>query len=160
MGREYILCCKACSKESTYRIGAGRINTKRAAEHLRKEILEGRNGLKAKELLMEYADQDCYLDPSKEIYCCKCGYWESTHPADIVRFVLTPVPFEIGDTGDAVNHYCYKKVLVKRHYRYCLRCNRRMKKMNYIWKIEDVLKLLNCPYCGGELYKLNTIMWD
>ena len=160
MGREYILCCKACGKESTYSIGSGRLDTKRVAEHLRNDILEGKKGLRAKELLEEYADQDCYPDPSKEIYRCKCGYWESTHPANIIRFVLKPVPFEIDDTDDAFNHHNYKKVIVKRHYRYCPRCNRKMKKMNYIWKIEDVLKLLNCPYCGGELFKRNTIMWD
>lgn len=160
MGREYKFCCKACGKESTYRIGAGRIDSKRVAEYLRKNIIEGKYGEKAREMLLEYAEQDCFPDPGNNIYHCRCGYWESAHSADVVRFVLKPVPFETDDSDDSADHYYYEKMLVKRHYRYCPRCNKRMKKMKYIWEIEKILQILKCPFCGGELYEHYSMFWD
>lgn len=157
MGREYVLCCKECNKESSYFIGVGRIGSKRAAEYLRRDVLKGKHGEKAKELLMEFEGQDCYPDPSNKIYCCDCGYWESSHPLDIIKYVSAPWPHNTDDTEE---QFYDKKVLVKRHYRHCPRCNKRMKKMKYILEKEKVLELLKCPHCGGNLFVKNHIMWD
>lgn len=164
MGRGYSYKCGKCGHEYIVGTGIGMTYPSVYRETL-SDIAEGKYGPELKELYEKtpYAA----VNGDSVIYVCgRCGTWE--RGIDVSLYALDD-PDSVPGTrfGEkTVAEWGYvpyvmpsdlkeKYHLLKRHYRYCGKCGKRMRKAT-----TEEMEHLRCPVCGSENHAVGGLLWD
>ncbi len=153
MGVRIKLKCNKCGKKTDFKEGGGR-DPLYYAQNLYKRIMRYKKYAILKDDLKEHPG--CLPNPVWRVYACRCGYWKSEESMDVVRFVKKTLPAE--DGMEEFEYLDYE--LIKRKYKTCPRCRKRMKRFRrYVLSDEQVISL-GCPGCGGQTEITEYTMWD
>ena len=156
MGREFVLICTKCKRKVTARDGIGR-EPLYYAKYLYKRIMAKKSEDKLRKELKVHPG--CLPDPTWDVYMCSsCGYWMSDQAKNIVCTREKVIP-----AGDGMEEFRFKTLeLVKRMYKKCPRCEKRMHKFkgkkSYLER--ETAQAMKCPYCGGKTKIIEELFWD
>ena len=129
MGSGMELFCPGCGYRKGISYGGGFMSGPRNMM-IREQILDGKFGVRPKEILEENHDAECYWYMA--LFHCSCGN------------LSTKSTVHIWKDGKLI-------------YRPSMRCGFCRKKM---WEIQEPPYLIPCPKCGTEMERGGYINWD